>query len=241
MSIWGKIFGGTSGFVIGGPLGGLLGIFAGHAIDKFNTKKLPENIAVKQVNFTIGVIALSAKMAKADGVVSHQELDAFKKGLIINQNELKNVEKVWNFAKQSVHGFESYAKQLAKLFKPSSSILENLIHLLFSIAKSDGQITIEETKFLKKVSDIFGFDDEKFNLLKEIYLSNDSDPYTILQSNKNDPIDLINKKRIFLLKKHHPDVLIAKGQPLEFVEKNNHYVKMINKSWEYIKKNYNKK
>ncbi len=240
MSIWGKIFGGTSGFFVGGPLGGLLGIFAGHAIDKFNKKKLPESIAVKQVNFTIGVIALSAKMAKVDGIVSRQELDAFKKGLIINQNELKNVEKVWNFAKQSVHGFESYAKQLAKLFKPSSSILENLIHLLFSIAKSDGQITFEEIKFLKKVSDIFGFDDKKFNLLKEIYSNDDSDPYIVLQSNINDPIEQINRKRIYLLKKHHPDVLIAKGQPLEFVEKNNHYVKMINKSWEYIKKHHYK-
>ena len=240
MSIWGKIFGGTSGFVVGGPLGGLLGIFAGHAIDKFSKKKLPESIAVKQVNFTIGIIALSAKMAKADGIVSHQELDAFKKGLIINQNELKNVEKVWNFAKQSVHGFESYARQLAKLFKPNSSILENLIHLLFSIAISDGKITFEETEFLKKVSDIFGFDKKKFNLLIEIYSNNENDPYTILQSNINDPIDQINKKRITLLKRHHPDVLIAKGQPLEFVEKNNHYVKMINKSWEYIKKNHNK-
>ncbi|MDC3064037.1 TerB family tellurite resistance protein [Alphaproteobacteria bacterium] len=240
MSIWGKIFGGTSGFVVGGPLGGLLGIFAGHAIDKFNSKKLPENIAIKQVNFTIGVIALSAKMAKADGIVSSKELDAFKKGLIINQNELRNVEKVWNFAKQSVHGFESYAKQLAKLFKPSSFILENLVHLLFSIAKSDGQITIKETNFLKKVSDIFGFDDKKFNLFIEIYTNDQNDPYTILQSNIDDPIDLINQRRIFLLKKHHPDVLISKGQPFEFVEKNNHYVKMINKSWEFVKKNHYK-
>ena len=238
MSIWGKIFGGTSGFVVGGPLGGLLGIFAGHAIDKYNRTILPESIAVKQVNFTIGVIALSAKMAKADGVVSRQELDAFKKGLIINQNELKNVEKVWNFAKQSVHGFESYAKQLAKLFRPSSSILENLIHLLFSIAKSDGRITIKETEFLKKVSEIFGFDEKKFNLFKEIYSNDEKNPYTVLQSNIDDPIEQINKKRISLLKKYHPDVLIAKGQPLEFVEKNNHYVKMINKSWEYIKKNH---
>ena len=240
MSIWGKIFGGTSGFVLGGPLGGLLGIFAGHAIDKFNRKKLPESIAVKQVNFTIGVIALSAKMAKADGIVSNEELNAFKKGLIINQNDLKNVEKVWNFAQQSENGFEIYARQLANLFKPSSFILENLIHLLFSIAISDGKITIKEEEFLKKVSDIFGFDEKKFNFLKEIYSNDENNPYAILQSNISDTIDQINKKRISLLKKHHPDVLIAKGQPLEFVEKNNHYVKMINKSWEFIRKNHNK-
>ena len=240
MSIWGKIFGGTGGFFIGGPLGGLLGVFAGHAIDKFTSKKLPESIAVRQVNFTIGVIALSAKMAKADGIVSSQELDAFKKGLIINQDELHNVERVWNLAKQSVLGFDSYAKQLAKLFKPRSTILENLIHLLFTIAKSDGEITNQETEFLKKVSNIFGFDEKKFLFFKEIYLNDNNDPYAILLSNINDSIDVINQRRIFLLKKHHPDILISKGQPIEFVEKNNHYVKMINKSWEYIKKNHNK-
>ena len=240
MSIWGKIFGGTGGFFIGGPLGGLLGVFAGHAIDKFTSKKLPESIAVRQVNFTIGVIALSAKMAKADGIVSSQELDAFKKGLIINQDELHNVERVWNLAKQSVLGFDSYAKQLAKLFKPRSTILENLIHLLFTIAKSDGEITNQETEFLKKVSNIFGFDEKKFLFFKEIYLNDKNDPYAILLSNINDSIDVINQRRIFLLKKHHPDILISKGQPIEFVEKNNHYVKMINKSWEYIKRNHNK-
>ena len=240
MSIWGKIFGGTGGFVIGGPLGGLLGVFAGHAIDKFTTKKMPESIAIRQVNFTIGVIALSAKMAKADGIVSSQELNAFKKGLIINENELHNVEKVWNLAKQSVLGFESYAKQLANLFKPRSTILENLIHLLFTIAKSDGEITNEEIEFLKKVSNIFGFDENKFIYFKKIYTNNENDPYIILHSDINDPLHVINQRRISLLKNHHPDVLIAKGQPLEFIEKNNHYVKMINKSWEYVKKNHNK-
>ena len=148
MSIWGKIFGGTSGFVVGGPLGGLLGIFAGHAIDKFNRRKIPESVAVRQVNFTIGVIALSAKMAKADGIVSHQELDAFKKGLIINQNELNNVEKVWNFAKQSVHGFESYARQLAQLFKPniSETFLRNSVS---SIVIRPSDFAIENSKCIR--------------------------------------------------------------------------------------------
>ena len=108
-------------------------------------------------------------MAKADGIVSSQELDAFKKGLIINQKELHNVERVWNLAKQSVLGFDSYAKQLAKLFKPRSTILENLIHLLFTIAKSDGEITNKEIEFLKKVSIIFGFEEKKFLFFKEIY------------------------------------------------------------------------
>ena len=79
----------------------------------------------------------------------------------------------------------------------------------------------------------------KYNFEKIVSLVKKQKPI-YLQSNINDPIDQINKKRITLLKRHHPDVLIAKGQPLEFVEKNNHYVKMINKSWEYIKKNHNK-
>ena len=90
MSIWGKIIGGATGFAFGGPIGALLGSVAGHAIDKIKTKKkLPEEIALKQIGFTIGVIVLSAKMAKADGKVTEDEIRAFKEKINIPDNEIK--------------------------------------------------------------------------------------------------------------------------------------------------------
>ena len=94
MNIWGKIIGSTGGFALGGPLGALLGALAGHAIDKFNKEKLPEEIVVKQIGFTIGVIALSAKMAKADGKVTNEEIISFKKQIVVPENEIKNLGKI---------------------------------------------------------------------------------------------------------------------------------------------------
>ena len=125
MTIWGKIIGSTTGFAFGGPIGALLGGVAGHAIDKFKTKqKLPEELALKQIGFTIGVIVLSAKMAKADGKVTKIEIKAFKEKINVPDNELKNVARIWDQAKKTTDGFEVYAKQISNLLEKNSSVLE---------------------------------------------------------------------------------------------------------------------
>ena len=166
MSIWGKIIGGATGFAFGGPLGALLGGVAGHALDKLKTKrKLPEETALKQIGFTIGVIVLSAKMAKADGKVTEDEIKAFKEKINVPDNEIKNVAKLWDQAKKTTDGFEVYAKQISDLLGRNSSVLEELLNLLITIAQADGKITIPEIKYLKKVGDIFGFSNSDFALL----------------------------------------------------------------------------
>ena len=239
MSIWKKIFRNKNIFNFDGPIGSLYEFSFNFPKFKFKKKKLPEDIAIKQISFTIGVIALSAKMAKVDGFASKDELKAFKKNLIIPNSEIKNVEKIWNFAKSSVHGFESYANQLSELLNKKSIILENILHLLFIIAESDGKITLEEKLYIKKISLIFGFDVSKFEMLENLYSSNKFDAYKILGVSINDSLYEINKKRIGLLKKYHPDILISKGQPIEFIQKNNQYTQMINQSWEIIKNKHN--
>ena len=236
MSIWTKIFNNKNFFNFGGPIGSLQNFFLDFSRKKIS-KKLPEKIAIKQISFTIGVIALSAKMAKVDGFASKGEFEAFKRNLIIPGNQIKNVERIWNLAKSSVHGFESYAKQLSKLLDPKSIILENLIHLLFIIAKSDGNVTLEERLYIKKIALIFGFNEAKYELLENLYCKNRFDPYKVLGVDTDTPLQQIKTKRIKLLKKYHPDILISKGQPIEFVQKNNQYVQMINKSWDLINKN----
>ena len=239
MTIWGKLIGSTSGFALGGPLGGLIGALAGHAIDKIKKQKLPEKIVVKQIGFTIGVIALSAKMAKADGKVTKEEVIAFRKHIIIPNKEVNNVRKIWNQAKKSINGFEIYASQLSKLFEPKSIVLQQLIHLLFNIAASDGKVNNEELLYLYEVSKIFGFTKNDFDKIKSYYLHNNYDPYKILDVKKNTPLKIINQKRLKLIKQNHPDKLIAAGLPKEFIEKSTKEIQIINKAWEDIK-NFNK-
>ena len=236
MTIWGKIIGSATGFALGGPIGALLGGAAGHALDKFKTKqKLPEKLALKQIGFTIGVIVLSAKMAKADGKVTKSEIKAFKEKINVPDNEIKNVARLWDQAKKTTDGFEVYAKQISNLLEKNSSVLEELLNLLVIIAEADGKITNLERIYLKKVSNIFGFSEQDFERICSSKLDKHIDPYQTLGVLKDAPLEEIKNKWKTLAMKHHPDRLIAQGIPQDIIETNTYRLKEINNAWDLIK------
>lgn len=237
MTIWGKIIGSATGFAFGGPIGALLGGAAGHALDKFKIKqKLPEELALKQIGFTIGVIVLSAKMAKADGKVTKSEIKAFKEKVKVPDNEIKNVARLWDQAKKTTDGFEVYAKQISNLFEKNSSVLEELLNLLVIIAEADGKITNLEKLYLKEVSNIFGFSEQHFERICSSTLNKVTDPYQTLGVSKDTPLEEIKNKWKKLAIKHHPDRLIAQGIPQDIIETNTYRLKEINNAWDLIRK-----
>lgn len=236
MSVWGKFIVSAAGFALGGPIGALIGAVAGHAIDKIKTKqKLPEESALKQIGFTVGVIVLSAKMAKADGKVTKEEIRAFQNKISVPENEIKNVARLWDQAKKTTDGFEVYAQQICQLLGKNSSVLEELLNLLIIIAKADGKITKSEILYLKQVSIIFGFSIEKFERIYSSNLGEISDPYQILGVTRNTPIVEIKNKWKLLASNHHPDKLIAQGLPIDFIEKSTNRLQEINNAWDIIK------
>ena len=236
MTIWGKIIGSATGFALGGPIGALLGGAAGHAFDKFKTKeRLPEELALKQIGFTIGVIVLSAKMAKADGKVTKSEIKAFKEKINVPDNEIKNVARLWDQAKKTTDGFEVYAKQISNLLEKNSSVLEELLNLLVIIAEADGKITNLEKIYLKEVSNIFGFSEQDFERICSSKLDKQIDPYQTLGVSKDTPLEEIKNKWKTLAMKHHPDRLIAQGIPQDIIETNTYRLKEINNAWDLIK------
>ena len=151
MSIWGRLSSATSGLAegahMGGPVRGLLGALAGHIVHHDS-----DNNAQHQIAFTIGVIALGAKMAKADGVVTRDEIIAFKEVFKVPEGEMENVSRVFNLAKQDVVGYEAYANQLASLLKGNRKLLEDLLEGLFHIAMADGVFHPNEEQFLADVA-----------------------------------------------------------------------------------------
>ena len=156
MSIWGKVVGGAAGFALGGPLGALLGGLAGHAVDKMreSTAGGEADDATKNIAFTIGVIVLGAKMAKADGVVTRDEVGAFKEVFHVPPDELKNVGRVFDQARKDVRGFEPYARQIGRMFRHNPAVLEELVEGLFHIARADGKVTEDELDYLHRVVEI---------------------------------------------------------------------------------------
>lgn len=243
MSIWGKIIGGAAGFfALGGPLGALLGALAGHAIDvqlaDEETPATPDDRrATREIAFTIAVIALGAKMAKADGTVSRAEVAAFKQVFKIPPDEINNVARVFDLAKRDVAGFDAYARQLAHMFEERHPVLEELIDGLFHIARADGEVHEAEIAFIHDVAGIFGFSDADFVRLREVNIGPDlADPYTVLGVRREQSDDEIRTSWRRLMRENHPDKLMAQGLPAEFVALANEKVATLNAAYDRIAK-----
>src|SRR5271156_5600956 len=117
MSIWGKISGGAAGLLVGGPVGALLGAVAGHF--------LLDRASDPGVAFTIAIIALAAKMARAGGNAGEEEFAIFRNVFGVPLEEEANVRRIFNLARQDVAGYEAYAGQIAELFKGNPAMLED--------------------------------------------------------------------------------------------------------------------
>ncbi len=238
MSVWGKILGGAAGFAIGGPIGAILGTAAGHAVDKMreSTREAPEDDATRHVAFTIGVIVLGAKMAKADGVVTKDEIGAFKEVFHIPQDEMQNVGRLFNQARRDAHGYEPYARQIGRLFRHNPAVLEELIDGLFHIARADRKITQEELDYLAKVAAIFGFDEDDWARIRASNMGPDAaDPYEILGVSHKASDEEIKAAHRRLVLKNHPDKLVAEGLPQEFVDLANQKLATINAAYDRIR------
>ena len=239
MSIWGKIIGGTAGFALGGPLGAILGVIVGGSFDKTakrftNTSKIPYKH--KRNFFALSIIILSAKIAKADGQVTKDEIYAFKEKFKIPKKEMFNVGRIFNEAKKSKDGYKQIANQVGSLFSGNKILLEELLNNLFYIAESDGDTSLHEIEILKSISNSFGLSENDFQRIFHSRLNNtDSDPYKILGVNREDTVSIIRKKWIQLNKEHHPDNLIAKGMPQEFIDQANNKLAAINLAYDKIK------
>lgn len=235
MVIWGKIIGGAAGFALGGPLGALLGAVAGHALDRKHDVSPQLDHDRREVAFTLAVIALSAKMAKADGQVTRDEVDAFKQLFHIPPAEMGNVGKIFDEAKQSSNGFEQYAEQVAGMFIHQPSVLEELLGGLFHIAKADGIVHPAELDFLKKVAMIFGFDEHGFERIRASHIPDDqTSPYEVLGVNPDAENDEIKSAYRKLSRENHPDTLMAQGMPQEFVDIANEKMAAINAAYDGV-------
>ena len=188
----------------------------------------------KSVAFTIGMIGLGAKMAKADGVVTEDEIRAFKQVFHIPDGELATVARVFNLAKQDVAGYETYARQIAKLFDARAEVLEDVLDGLFHIAKADNAFHPGEHGFLRRVADIFGFSEADFARIRARHVDVPDDPFLILGLPRDAAPDAVRKRYRELVREHHPDRHIAAGVPEEMVELATERLQKINEAYERI-------
>lgn len=191
----------------------------------------------RAVAFTAAIVALSAKMAKADGVVTSDEVAAFKRNIFVPPMEEKNVGRLFRLAQQDVAGFEAYAHRIKALFPHDHMLRADIIEVLFKIATADGVVHHHEQVFLERVAEIFGIEEMEFRRIRARHLREDgADPYLVLGLEPG--VDDATLKRHYrrLVVEHHPDRMIARGVPAEFVDIANDRLAAINAAYEQIQR-----
>ena len=243
MSFWKAGIGGMIGFTIGGPIGGILGAVIGSKLSDKNQRK-PDNNQKNQAAFFTALFACFAKIAKADGRVSREEVDKvdyFIKSKFKFPPEQRGFAiEIFNHAKDDQNSFEDYALQLSSLLSSDPSSLMMFYELLFELSMADGYLDPSEEKLLLKAIEIFNLDPDLMSINKKKFGSDVADAYAILgvdQSMSFEDIKTAYKRK---RKEYHPDTLISKGLPEELLEKAKEKFIEIQSAFEEIEKQKSK-
>lgn len=231
-SIWGKLGGAGIGLALGGPIGALLGGVAGHML--VDREGAPFGRPPRDVLFTMGLVALAAKMAKADGIVVDREIKAFEQVVEVPAEEHDRVSRLFRLAMETTDGFEAYAQQIADAFKDEPALLEDVLDGLFHIAKADEAVHEAEFAYVKDVATIFSFSQADFERIAARHVRLADDPYLILKASRDMSDDELKRHYRKLVAENHPDREIARGLPPEAVKIATERLATINAAWERI-------
>lgn len=221
MSIWSKIVEAISALRAGESLA-----------DVFERLRTPPE---RSVAFTIAVIALGAKMAKADGRVTRDEVKAFREIFYIAPEEEENAARVFDLARQDVAGYEIYARRIRKMFSDGRGPLCDLLEGLFYIAVADGRYHPHEDAVLADIARIFDLKEAEFKNVRARFVPDaERDPYDVLGVRPDQPLSEIRGVWKALIKESHPDKLVARGLPEEAIKLAERRVADLNRAWEEI-------
>ncbi|MEX0405111.1 DnaJ family molecular chaperone [Aquibium sp. LZ166] len=234
MSIWARI-GELASRISAGAVSGIAEI-----IESVRTTFAGDPELRRKVAFSIAMIALSAKMAKADGIVTQEEVRAFQEIFSMPPEQERNVTRLYRLAMSDTAGYEAYAERLANLCgsgQRDCQMLEDILDGLFHIAKADGLIHEKEVEFLRRIADIFNISDSHFRaILARHAVLEDSDPYAILGIERGTSFEKVKRRYRELVAEHHPDKLVSRGVPEEFVAIANDRIAAINTAYETIER-----
>ncbi|MEZ5855079.1 MAG: TerB family tellurite resistance protein [Hyphomicrobiaceae bacterium] len=231
MSIWNKIVRRAAGAVRGGSLAAILG-------QERPDREYPDDRTL-DVTFTIAMIALSAKMAKSDGFVMADEVEAFHRVCRFPASETENVRRIFTLAQQDIAGYDVYARQIAKTLADKPEVRRDVLEGLFVIAAADGILHEKEDEFLRSVAGHLGIGDAEFCWVRSLFVAEQADPYTVLGIDPSATNAEIKARHRALSFEHHPDRLTGRGVPQDFVIIAERKLASINAAYDAIAKERN--
>ena len=254
MSYWGKVFGGVAGFLMGGPFGAVMGAAMGHAADggalpkldmtrlgasALSPARLAASLGSRDQLFAVGVVVLSAKVAKADGPVVRAEIDAFKRQFRIPPQSVRDIGRLFDQARDSSDGFEPYARELGRGFSDNKGLLEDVLGALFAIARADKPLTTSEHTMLRAIHQAFGLDNLAWDQARGAAVRRPpgaEDAYAVLGASPDASDEALRATWLRQMRENHPDSLAARGVPPEFIARASEKVARINAAWDQIKR-----
>jgi DnaJ like chaperone protein len=246
MSLLGKIIGGTIGFAMAGPLGAIAGAALGHAFDTggqtYTTAQRTRLSSGEEAQFTFFVAAFSmlAKLAKADGRVSKEEVNAVEHFMVydlnLNPESRRLATNIFHAAIESQDNFVDFATQFYNQFRTQYQMLDLMIDILLRVSVADGALSASEENLVLSAVRIFNFSDEKYRKLKSKYIKDVDKHYATLGCDRNDSYDHIKSQYRKLVSDYHPDKIASKGLPEEFTKFANNKFREIQEAYDIIKK-----
>ncbi len=244
MGIIGKIVGGTIGFALGGPLGAVAGAVFGHAFDSEAGIQPAErgnlsSVEESQLAFFVGTFSMLAKLVKADGQVTQEEIDAVDQfavhelGLTPANREV--AFNIFRTALDSPASFEDFAAQFYRHFRNQDHMIEMMVDILLKVGVADGSLhTAEETLILSAVR-VFNFNPSRYEQLKSKYAQTAEQAYHVLGCKRGDSDEVIKGRYRHLVQTYHPDKIASKGLPDEFTQLAQDKFREIQSAYEDIK------
>ena len=249
MGMLGKIIGGTIGFAMAGPLGAIAGAALGHAFDSNSQAQYIDDRArlssgeEAQFTFFVAAFSMLAKLAKADGQVTREEMNAVEKFMMydlnLNSESRRLATNIFHTAIESPNSFNDFATQFYNQFQEQYQMLDLMIDILIRVSVADGTLSPSEEKLILSAVRIFNFDDEKYRRFKSKYIQDVEKYYAILGCNSSDSNEHIKKQYRKLVSDYHPDKIASKGLPEEFTKFANVKFREIQEAYETIKKERN--
>jgi len=249
MSWFGKLTLGTLGLIFGGPLGAVAGAALGHILIDKSSDLVNQTIRPQQgpqfepaertqATYFISLFSILGKLSKIDGVVTRDEITVVKdfiNNLPMAEREKQFARQVFNEAKDSRYSIEDFATELYQAARTQPTLLLSFLDLLFKIAAADGALHPAEETALKSVKNIFKISDTQFENIKAVYFKDFDKYYKILNCTPESSNQEIKSSYKKLVKDFHPDKIVSKGLPEEFIDFASNRFREIQESYEKIR------
>ncbi len=244
MSWFGKIMGGSVGFMLGGPIGALVGVSLGHTLidDKARAGIVESGRLTgqeqRQAVFFTATFAMLGKMAKADGRVCEDEINAvrcfMRDKLRLDATMQKFAMGVFNEAKDDNTPFADYARQLGQVFQNEQQLRMMFYEMLFTVALADGVLHPAEEQMLRDAPSMLGLHGNVFDTVKRQFVSDLSHHYAMLGLEDGADMSAVKKAYRKLASEYHPDKIVSKGLPEDFITFAEAKFREINEAYEAI-------